>query len=101
MGFFKSLFGAKLPATDPVSNVDDVKRMLRASSGARDFLSRSQRAGFSVAEETGIGLVIRRNDCHVIFAVIPSHGEDKIRRLALQEKGGQAIHLIEDGEFKF
>ena len=82
-------------------NIDEVKRMLRKSSGARDFLRKSQRAGFSVVEESAIGLVIKRNDCHVIFAVIPEYGEDKIRRLSMQEKGGQALHLIEDGEYKF
>ena len=101
MNYFKRLLGSKRLPAQPASNVDEIKRTLLESSGARDFLSRSQRAGFSAVEETGIGMVIKRDDCLVIFAVVPKYGEDKIRRLSMQEKGGQAIHLIEDGEFMF
>jgi hypothetical protein len=96
MGFFKHLFGARRPEK-PASDLDDLKRMLRESSGARDFLNRSQRAGFSVEQETPLGLVMKRKDCRVMFM----SQQDKISRLALKEQGEEVLHLIEDGEFKF
>ena len=71
--------------------------MLLESSGARDFLSRSQRAGFVVEEETGLGLVMKRKDCRVMF----SARQNKIEFLSFKEEGKDVLHLVDNGEFRF
>lgn len=49
--------------TDEKSVVAEVKDMLRAASGALDFIARAKRAGFHAVKEDFIGLHLQKGEC--------------------------------------
>jgi hypothetical protein len=92
MGFFQQVLKTKRS-----SDVDEVKQILRESSGARDFLLRSLLAGFIIEEESAFGLLMARRSCRVIF----NQQRDKIGTLTMKEAGKEEVCLVESGESKF
>jgi hypothetical protein len=96
-------FPAGWPGEDSLLGV--VKRVLRASAGATDFVGRLQREGFVIEkkEEDGgpIFTVLGRRGFIVLMSVVPRLGADRIIQLSVGEKGDHGFKLIEDGERKF
>ena len=71
-----------------------VKRLLRESSGARDFLRRATAAGFTLDGENHNGVSMSGQNSGFIFDVRASTGPDTIHGLCFKESGKSAIHLV-------
>lgn len=88
--------------TDEKSVVAEVKAMLRAASGALNFVARTKQAGFRAVKEDFIGLYLQKGDCTLILTVLPSHGPDSIWCLSMIEnKGAEIVNLVNEGKLTF
>ena len=99
-----SLTPPKKPAraTDEKSVVAEVKAVLRAASGALNFVARAKQAGFRAVKEDFIGLYLQKGECTLILAVLPSRGPDSIWCLSMIEnKGAEIVNLVNEGKFTF
>src|ERR1017187_5607880 len=89
------------PPARPTNVVEEVKDIIRKASGARDFVSRANQAGFRAIKEDFIGLWLQKGDCTLILAVLPSHGPDSIWCLSMASKGSDTVNLIDEGKMTF
>jgi hypothetical protein len=81
--------------------VEEVKAIIRISSGARDFISKANWAGYRSVKEDFIGLHLQKGDCTVILTVLASRGPDTIWCLSMASKGSPTVHLINEGKVTF
>ncbi len=84
-----------------MNHVEEVKDIIRKASGARDFVSRANQAGWQKFKEDFIGLYLQKGDCTLILAVLPSHGPDTIWCLSMAPKGSGTTNLIDEGKNTF
>jgi hypothetical protein len=91
----------KLKGATVMNYVEEIKDIIRKSSGARDFVSRAYQSGWQKFKEDFIGLYLQKGDCTVILAVLPSHGPDLIWCLSMASKGSDTVNLIDEGKLTF
>lgn len=74
------------------------KKLLRESSGARDFLRRASIAGFNVVGEDWMGLTMEGRNCKFIFSCLASQGPDKIWSFVFKDGDKPSKTLISEGK---
>lgn len=79
-------------------DVEEVKDIIRQSSGAKDFLSRATQAGWKKIKEDFIGIYLQKGDATLIFGVLPSHGSDTIWNAMMMTKDTGTVYLITEGK---
>jgi hypothetical protein len=67
--------------------LDEVKDIIRQTSGARDFIAKANRVGYCVLKEDWMGLQMRRGDDWLMLTVLPSYGPDTIWCLSVTPTG--------------
>lgn len=78
-----------------------VKRLIRESSGARDFHRRATEAGLITIGEGIMGLTMEGLGCRLIFSVLKSRGPDKIWSLVIREGEQPSVALVDEGRITF
>jgi len=85
-----------------------VKRLIRQSGGAREFIALASQSGFAVESEDGLGLYMVGHDCRIVLSVLASRGSDRIWSLlhsSLLHRGKKTpsltLTLINEGRRTF
>jgi hypothetical protein len=82
--------------------VGQIKGIIRESTGAADFVSKVEQAGFRRVKEDFVGLYLQKGDCTLIVNVLASRGSDRIWCLSMiASKTSEIVNLIDEGETSF
>lgn len=83
-------------ATEKFSDVDIIKRLLRQTHSARDFVTKATRNRFTVVHEGPRGIEMIGPDSKLILTVLASHGADTIFTLSIKQGSKPAETLVDN-----
>ena len=78
-----------------------VKKLIRRSGGAREFVDLALQSGFVVESEDALGLCMVGHDCRLILGVLASRGPDSIWNLQHKGGGKPVVALVCEGRRTF
>jgi hypothetical protein len=82
-----------------MTNTEHVKRILKESTGARDFLRRATQLGFMPDGTSMTGSYYKKDGCLFSITVLPSYGPDRIFCLLVTEANitNGNVCLVDEG----
>ena len=83
------------------SELDKVKSLLIQRHGARAFVEKARKMGFTVVGEDQMGLTMQGNNCRFILTVLASKGRDKIFTLSFKQDNLPVVTLVDEGRISF
>lgn len=84
-----------------LSELDKVKSLLIERHGARAFVEKAMKMGFTVVGEDHMGLTMQGKNSRFIITVLASRGRDKIFTLSFKQDNLPVVTLVDEGRINF
>ncbi len=78
------------------TDVDIIKRLLRQSLNAREFVARAVESEFTIIGEGPTGLEMRGRNSRLILTVLASYGANTIFTLSIKQGGEPVVSLVDN-----